>query len=198
MEALPLILIPAPPQEVNKHFIAPKHPVTNCDLILATVAQLEAEFVDTEGERIMGGNVLIMDPLSPTRRLIETRDETGLHHFKDIVTTSRWLVSTIAIGGTIDYLERPVIQLPEPGLWKVTFQVVPSPIIDPANDELWEATKAERVGNRGKPADGPVGQVIVRTAMDRPIYRENLTTLKILKVTRPNGSNVDPSLILQR
>jgi hypothetical protein len=188
----------APLQQVNKHFIAPKHPVTNCDLILATVAQLEAEFVDTEGERIISGNVLIMDPLSPTRRLIETRDEAGLHHFKDIVTTRRWLVSTIAIGGTIDYLERPVIQLPEPGLWKITFQVVPSPIIDPANDELWEATKAERVGNRGKPADGPVRQAIVRSAMDRPIYRENLTTLKILKVTRPNGSNVDPSLILQR
>jgi len=188
----------ASPQEVTKHFIAPKHPVTNCDLMLATVAQLAAEFVDTEGRRILGGNALIMDPLSPTRRLIETRDEAGLHHFKDIVTTNRWLVSTIAIGGTIDYLERPVIRLPEPGLWKITFQVVPSPIIDPANDELWEATKTERVGNRGKPADGPADHVTVRSAMDKPIYRENLTALKVLKATRPNGSNVDPALVLQQ
>lgn len=188
----------ASPPEVIKRFIAPKHPVTNCDLRLATVAQLAAEFVDAEGKRILGGSVLIMDPLSPTRRLIETRDETGLHHFKNIVTTNRWLVSTIAIGGTIDYLERPVIQLPEPGLWKITFQVVPSPIIDPANDELWEATKAERIGNRGKPANGPADHVTVRSALDKPIYRETLTTLKVLKVTRPNGSNVDPARILQR
>jgi hypothetical protein len=189
----------ASPRGVAKHFIAPKHPVTNCDLVLATVAQLEAEFVDTEGKRILGGNVLIMDPLSPSRRLIETRDQTGLHHVKDVVTTKGWLVSTIGIGGMIDYLEQPVIQLPEPGLWKITFQVVPSPIIDPANDALWEATKVERVGNRGKPADGPTGRATVRSssALDKPIYREDLTTLRILKVTRPNGSNVDPSLVLQ-
>lgn len=189
---------PGRPRRVSNHLIAPKHPVTNCNLVLAAAAQLEAEFVDAEGKRIIGGNVLLMDPLTQTRRLVETRDQTGLHHFKDVVTTNRWLLSTIAIGGTIDYLERPVIQLPEPGLWKVTFQVVPSPIIDPANDELWEATKTDRVGNRGKPADGPVRHVIVRDVLDKPVFRAELTTLKILKVTGPNGTNVDPSLIQPR
>lgn len=183
---------------VTKHFVAPEHPFANCDLLLATVAQLEAEFVDAEGKRIVGGNVIIMDPLSPTRRLVETRDETGLHHIKDIVTTNRWLVSTIGIGGMIDYLERPVIRLPEPGLWKITFQIVPSPIIDPANDQLWEETKAERVGNRGKPADGPAARMLSRSALDKPVYRADLTALKVLKVIRPNGSIVDPAFILQR
>ena len=183
---------------VTKHFVAPEHPFANCDLLLATVAQLEAEFVDAEGKRIVGGNVIIMDPVSPTRRLVETRDETGLHHIKDIVTTNRWLVSTIGIGGMIDYLERPVIRLPEPGLWKITFQIVPSPIIDPANDQLWEETKAERVGNRGKPADGPAARMLSRSALDKPVYRADLTALKVLKVIRPNGSIVDPAFILQR
>ena len=167
--------------KLKKEFITPEHPIDHWDLTLTTIAELDVDFVDADGNTLTKGNVYMTGPFVPTRRLNGTRNGGSVHHFENVATSSQWRVSTIAIGGTIDYLERPIIQLPEPGLWKVTFQVLPSPIIATDKDQLWELTKAERIGNRGTER--------------RPVERSQLVTLRVVKVTKPDGSIVDPAFI---